>query len=83
MNIYRYTAMVNGTNRSVTFAANPEDWGHDLDGEINLADAELIVDNEYDTYQDFYVGASDEDYDADREYPTLDALDEDRWVRVA
>ena len=73
---YRYSATVNDTRRSVIFSADPEEWGHesypDDPAEFNLSTAELYVDNEFDTYSAFYKGATDADYDAERENAVLE-----------
>lgn len=73
---YRYSATVNGKRRTVEFWATPEDWGHesypDDPAELNLATAELIVDNEYPTYIKFYADATDADYDAERQNAVLE-----------
>jgi hypothetical protein len=73
---YRYSADVNGQRRTVEFWANPEDWGHESypedPAELNLASAELLIDNEFATYKAFYVDATYDDYNADREHARLE-----------
>lgn len=74
MNTYRYTASVNGQQRSVTFTADPRAWGRDAGEHFDLGSAEMLIDNEYDVYTKFYDGAIYDDYNADRESAALDLL---------
>lgn len=75
---YRYSADVNGKRRSVVFVADPEGWGHESypndPAELNLGTAELIVDNEQATYQEFYADATYDDYNAERESAVLEVF---------
>lgn len=83
---YRYSAIVNGKERSVVFSADAESWGHDLDenGEsiLNLASADLLIHDDGVLYERFYKGATQDDYEADHEHPELCVLVPSVWVSV-
>ena len=56
--LYRYSATVNGRRRVVVFRAPVG---------LTSDDVIALVDNTEEVYNRFYVNASQEDYDADRE----------------
>lgn len=84
--LYRYTATVNGRERSVIFHADASEWGHEPDESgdymLNIATARLIIDNDRKAYEEFYVGAESDDYDAEHVDPQLSVMIPARWEVV-
>lgn len=68
--IYRYSATVNGTRRTIMFSGPVE---------LTFDDACLMVDNTEALYVKFYADATAADYDADHEEATVEVF---AWSEV-